>query len=87
MSIPKLKHIDVLEAIFARPVSGTIRWSRIERLFMELGGKVQERAGSRIAVVLFDNVRVFHRPHPSPETDKAAVASIRNWLEINGIKP
>lgn len=83
----KLKHIDVLEAIYARPVSGTIRWSRIERLFIELGGKVQEREGSRVAVVLFGTVRVFQRPHPSPETNKTAVASIRNWLAVNGIEP
>ncbi|MBD8616120.1 type II toxin-antitoxin system HicA family toxin [Pseudomonas rhizosphaerae] len=87
MNLSKLKHIDVLEAIYARPVSGTIRWSRIERLFVELGAKVQEREGSRVAVVLFGAVRVFHRPHPSPETDKATVASIRNWLAVNGIKP
>ncbi|WP_084139839.1 type II toxin-antitoxin system HicA family toxin [Pseudomonas rhizosphaerae] len=87
MNLSKLKHIDVLEAIYARPVSGTIRWSRIERLFVELGAKVQEREGSCVAVVLFGAVRVFHRPHPSPETDKAAVASIRNWLATNGVKP
>jgi len=30
---------------------------------------------------------VFHRPHPSPDTDKGAVASIRKWLETNGVKP
>jgi hypothetical protein len=31
--------------------------------------------------------RVFHRPHPSPDTDKGAVAAIRKWLEENGVKP
>jgi hypothetical protein len=30
---------------------------------------------------------VFHRPHSSPDTDKGAVASIRKWLETNGVKP
>ncbi len=46
-----------------------------------------ERAGSRVAVVLFTEVRVFHRPHPSPNTDKGAVASIRKWLEANEVTP
>ncbi|PJF32860.1 MAG: hexulose-6-phosphate synthase, partial [Phototrophicales bacterium] len=28
-----------------------------------------------------------HRPHPSPNTDKGAVASIRKWLKENGVEP
>ena len=43
--------------------------------------------GSRVAVVLFEEVRVFHRPHPSPNTDKGAVASVRKWLEQYGVEP
>lgn len=81
------KHRNTLEAIFSRPVSGTIRWQDIENLFLALGAKVLERAGSRIGVFLFGEVRVFHRPHPSPMTDKGAVASIRKWLESHGVKP
>jgi hypothetical protein len=40
-----------------------------------------------MAVVLFNEVRVFHRPHPSPNTDKGAVASIHKWLEQHGVVP
>ena len=29
----------------------------------------------------------FHRPHPSPGTDKAAVENIRKWFEVNGVIP
>lgn len=83
----KKKHRATLEQIFARPVSGTIRWSDIETLFVALGADVSEREGSRIGVFLFGQVRVFHRPHPTPETDKGAVASIRKWLEENGVTP
>lgn len=54
---------------------------------MELGASVTEREGSRILVRLFGERRVFHRPHPSPDTDKGAVASIRRWLEENGVEP
>ncbi|MCQ0987936.1 type II toxin-antitoxin system HicA family toxin [Jiella sp. LLJ827] len=83
----KKRHHRTIEAIFARPVSGTIRWSDIEAMFVELGATVEERAGSRVGVRLFGEVRVFHRPHPRPETDKGAVASIRQWLESHGVKP
>ncbi len=48
---------------------------------------MSERAGSRVAVVLFGEVRVFHRPHPAPNTDKGAVASIRKWFEQREVKP
>ena len=49
--------------------------------------KIIEREGSRIGVVLFGEVRIFHRPHPSPDTDKGAVVNIRKWLDENGVKP
>jgi len=80
------KHKKTLESIYQRPVSASIHWSDIEALLKALGAKISERAGSRVAVVLFGEVRVFHRPHPSPNTDKGAVASIRKWLEIHEVK-
>lgn len=76
-----------LEAIFARPTPANIQWRDIQALFVELGGEITEREGSRVGVYLFGEVRVFHRPHPSPDTDKGAVASIRRWLEIHGVTP
>ncbi len=81
------KHQKTLDLIFKRPVSGNTGWSDIESLFKALGADVSERAGSRVAVVLFDEVKIFHKPHPSPKTDKGAVASIRKWLESNEVKP
>ncbi|MBI2503872.1 MAG: type II toxin-antitoxin system HicA family toxin [Candidatus Latescibacteria bacterium] len=83
----KVKHLKTLERIFQRPVSGSIRWQGIETLFRALGAEVSEREGSRVAVFLFGEVRVFHRPHPSPDTDKGAVTSIRKWLESHGVTP
>jgi hypothetical protein len=76
-----------LELFFARPVSANIKWSAIEALFKDLGAKIPEREGSRVGVVLFGEIQVFHRPHPSPDTDKGAVSSIRKGLERNGVKP
>ncbi len=83
----KKKHQLTLERIFSRPVSGTIKWQEIEALLAALGAEVSEREGSRIGVRLFGERRVFHRPHPSPDTDKGAVVSIREWLAKNGVKP
>jgi hypothetical protein len=40
-----------------------------------------------VLIRLFDERRVFHRPHPTPTTDKGALASIRDWLLSNGVKP
>lgn len=83
----KRKHAATLAAIFARPTSANIRWSDIEALFKALGAEIEEREGSRIAVILFGQVQVFHRPHPEPTTDKGAVASLRKWLEANRVEP
>ena len=83
----KRKHRKILEQIFLRPVSGNIKWKNIEALFIALGAELTEREGSRIEVFLFNEVRIFHRPHPRPDTDKGAVSSIREWLKNNEVEP
>jgi hypothetical protein len=83
----KKKHHKTLSLIFSRPVSGNIKWKDIEQLFIELGAEISEGEGSRVGVRLFGDRRVFHRPHPTTDTDKGAVASVRKWLESNGVKP
>ena len=83
----KRTHSKTLQAIFAHPISANIAWKDIEALFVALGADVSEREGSRVAVWLFSEVRVFHRPHPSPHTDKGAVASVRRWLDQHGVRP
>lgn len=83
----KRKHSKTLELIFHRPVSGNIKWKEIEALLISLGAETIEREGSRLEVYLFGVVKVFHRPHPSPDTDKGAVSAIRKWFEENGVTP
>ncbi|MCG3190557.1 MAG: hypothetical protein LKCHEGNO_03301 [Burkholderiaceae bacterium] len=83
----KQRHQRTLALLFSHPTSANVLWRDIEALFKELGAELSEREGSRVAVVLFGEVRVFHRPHPSPSTDKGAVAGIRKWLEQHGVKP
>jgi hypothetical protein len=82
----KRKYQKTLELIFARPVSANVRWTDIEALLLELGATIEEREGSRVLIKLFDERRVFHRPHPTPVTDKGALASLRDWLLNNGVK-
>jgi len=83
----KRKHEKTLELICHRPISANIQWRDIEALFVELGAQIEEREGSRVLVRLFGERRVFHRPHPSPNTDKGAVESVRRWLDEHGVRP
>jgi len=83
----KRKHQRTLALIFSRPKSANVQWRDIEAMLQELGAEVSELEGSRVTVVMYGEVRVFHRPHPSPNTDKGAVASIRKWLEQHGVEP
>ena len=83
----KRKHQRTLELIFTRPASDGMPWRDIEAQFVELEAEDSERAGSRVAVVLFREARVFRRPHPSPATDKGAVAPIRKCFEEHGVTP
>ena len=83
----KAKHFKILELIFARPVSGNVRWQDVEALLIALGAEISEGEGSRMRVRLFGDRMIFHRPHPSSVTDKGAVASLRKWLEANGVNP
>ena len=76
-----------LGSIFGHPTSGSIPSRDVEALLVALGAEVAERRGSRVGGRLFGDRRVFHRPHPGPDTDKGAVASIREWLRRNGVEP
>jgi hypothetical protein len=74
------KHQRTYQAIFARPTSANIDWKDIEALLKFAGAEIEEREGSRVAIVIGGEVNIFHRPHPSPKTDKGAVASVRKLL-------
>ena len=81
------RHKRILEAIFTQPISGNLRWGEVEALLKALGAVVNERAGSRVAILLNDRVAVFHRPHPGPNMDKGAVRDLRKFLVISGATP
>ncbi len=81
------RHRRTPEAIFADPVRSGVRWRDVEALFAALGAKVQERAGSRVSVVLNGVPAVYHRPHPRPEAKKSTVRAVRDQLVRAGVKP
>ena len=83
----KRRHRRTLALLFEHSILANIPWRGIQALFIELGADVSERQGSRVGVRLFGDRSVFHRPHPSPDTDKGAVASIRDWPRHNGVEP
>lgn len=66
----KAKHRETLDLIFSRPTPSGVKWLDATALMQELGAEIEEREGSRVAVFLFNQVKVMHRPHPSPDMDK-----------------
>lgn len=84
----KRKHAKTLALLFHRPVSANVAHADVMALLQELGAEIEtSREGSRVAVVLFGQIRVLHKPHPSPHMDKGAVAALRDWLEHHGVTP
>ena len=81
------KQKKTLKAIFTNPVSPSIAWKDIEKLLIAVGCKIDEGRGSRVRIVNGDVFAVFHRPHPSKETDRGAVVSVREYLIKIGVKP
>jgi hypothetical protein len=81
------RHRNTLIRIFAEPAPADLRWNEIEALFRAAGAEITEGAGSRVRVSLGGVRAVFHRPHPSPETRRGAVRSVRDFLKAAGLKP
>lgn len=81
------KHQETLRAIFANPVSGSIKWREVEALLIALGAEMSEGSGSRVRFTLAGQTLFLHRPHPSPDTKRWAVRAIREFLTNAGIRP
>ncbi len=80
-------HKKTLEAIFARPTTGTLEWARIEALLVAIGCETLEGRGSRVRFAFGETVVTFHRPHPAKEAKKYQVEDARAFLELIGVKP
>ena len=78
----------MLEAIFSHPISGNMKWVDVVSMLRALGAEVDEsREGSRVGILLHGNAVVQHKPQPSPNMDKGAIASLRNFLTDCGVQP
>lgn len=83
----KNTHRGTLKAIFQQPVLTNIEWRHMESLFLAVGAKRIEGAGSRVRFVLNEVVATFHRPHPQKEAKPYQVRDARAFLEKAGVKP
>ena len=81
------KHRKTLEAIWAEPANGNIEWSRIESLFVGLGCRLIEGAGSSVTFEWQGCKATFHRPHPGKEALRYRVRATRELLQRMEIKP
>jgi len=79
------KHRRTLRNIFEDPVRSDIAWSDIENMLIAIGAEISEGNGSRVRIALNGVRAVFHRPHPSRETNKGAVKSMRRFLIEAGV--
>ncbi|WP_407079462.1 type II toxin-antitoxin system HicA family toxin [Candidatus Regiella insecticola] len=80
------KQAEILKKVLRKPPPSNIKWADIESLIVALGGEVKQSSGSRVRFLLNGSIARFHRPHPSPDTDKGALVSLREWLESIGIQ-
>ena len=81
------RHQKTLEAVFAVPVNGNLRWIRLEALLVALGCSVIEGAGSSVTFEMDGLRATFHRPHPEKEALRYRVKDVRRFLEQLGAKP
>ena len=81
------KQKRTLEAVFADPVSGTLKWAAIESLLKAVGCQVLEGKGSRVKFEMNGMLASFHRPHPEPTAKRYQVRDAREFLIKLGVKP
>lgn len=79
-------HRKTLKLIFDKTVPSSLKWQRIEALFLALGAKTIEGRGSRVRFELNGVVATFHRPHPHKEAKPYQVRDARKFLEQAGVK-
>lgn len=81
------RHRKTLDAIFADPVSGSIKWRDVKALLIALDAEISEGSGSRVRFTIGAQTLFLHRPHPSPDAKRWAIRDIREFLMNVGIRP
>ena len=84
LGIEKLtKNISFLEE---KLNAQSLRLTNIEKLIESIGGQISQGNGSRVRFKIGEAKATFHRPHPSPDTNKLTVKDIRDFLIVAGVK-
>jgi hypothetical protein len=81
------RHDKTLAAIFVKPTRSDVRWTAAVALVRNLGGVVEQRAGSRVAFSLGAATAILHQPHPGDVMKKYAVEALRDFLTAAGHAP
>ncbi|GAW85681.1 conserved hypothetical protein [Bathymodiolus platifrons methanotrophic gill symbiont] len=81
------KQRKTLEVIFSHPIPGSLKWRKIEVLFVALGADVIEGDGSRVSFIINNEKGDFHRPHPEKEAKRYQIRNARDFLLRAGVKP
>ena len=76
-----------LERMLGRPTPPGLRWTDVTSLLGAVGVQITERSGSRVLLKKGAERMVVHRPHPGPETGRATVRDIAEFLEAIGVRP
>lgn len=81
------RQLKTLESLFELPTRADIRWSEIVSLFRAIGAEVEQREGSRVAILLADRKAIVHQPHPNRVCGRGLARELRDFLDGAGIRP
>lgn len=76
-----------LNKIFENPTRADIEWQEVKSLLSACNADIREGRGSRIRVVIDNQVLNLHTPHPKKELKKYAVELVREFLAKVGVQP
>ena len=82
------KQAGTLARIFEMPTPHLqITWTEVVSLIGAIDGKIVEKQGSRVRIVIGELMVAIHKPHPHKELKSYQVKLIREALETEGITP
>ena len=81
------KQQKILDRVFQIPTRSDIEWKDIQSLLTACDADISRGRGSRIRIVLSNQILNIHKPHPQKELKKYTVELVRDFLVNVGVKP
>ncbi len=81
------KQERTLHTLFHNPVTHSLEFKEIVALFLAIGAKMIEGAGSRVRFIFKNAIAIFHRPHPGKEAKPYQIKDARAFLIQAGVLP